>query len=760
MEDRDSLTPMGGSQRWVQQAEMAWAGLAFNEPGLSGARIEPIKESARITPEQEIAFYTDWQTRDSELGLALIDAQKFDLLKTTSTLRNGLQRRLRAASVARTRYQALEMINAGEPNPALRYSEKIFQDIQAEVTRLAAEVTYLQAFSTRIDSLHQLVTLLLNTPSGSASPELEQCLRLLGQSWRGLMRIKAFSERVPKSNQRLPALTVFQPDYMNFSGYIISVAGIKESLIITAETAAYLLSQLETIARLAEAVENQSADRTKTLDSWFPSLTLVRAIVEFFYFCNFELPFAYAELVLDGTVSDKVWTYNDQWIGAKEDVTSVRHLKRMSMEVAILLTKHEQLLKCCIDAELTELLSREIQPLSQHTTPTRMLYQPYWSVGLANFEFAESEQRVRFHTAPEIIGGLVENLLTDQPQLARLANSQLGGALDTLLGLALLDERAFIASKLELETRTRYELMARFWRSIGRRRAIVMLGNGYVQAISEALEVLGQPGPEHPTFLTIHFGDLPSNATNRSLSSSLDPFSSLVLADQLRLIELLNLTWNLGEKFFAQLAHTDVVDELSQVITALPAMAAQFENELRVRLNESWLVSLDRVWTLLRSSAPVLWDFWSKIKGEENWQLPILSAPTADAIGLMLRLFGDSLRLLMLVEMSSAMMITRLRYNSEPISQLFYRTMLPFQANDPDHTSILTQVVDYYFDAEIRFDTALAFASAFRQHLEHILADLKMLGAPEEHYTLFVSVICQLEQNYNLVQKAALTHNS
>src|SRR5205085_1352323 len=104
-------------QKWTGRAELAWANLAFAEPVTNSVRIDPIRGGTRLEPEQEVAIYSDWLTRDSELGLLLIEKRKFDLLVTTSMLRSGLERRLRSASVARTRYQALETINAGEPNP-------------------------------------------------------------------------------------------------------------------------------------------------------------------------------------------------------------------------------------------------------------------------------------------------------------------------------------------------------------------------------------------------------------------------------------------------------------------------------------------------------------------------------------------------------------------------------------------------------------------------------------------------------------------
>jgi hypothetical protein len=730
-------------QGWAGKAELAWAALAFAEPIMKGPRIEPLKIGGRIEPEQEITLYSDWQTRDSELGLGLIDRRKFELLMTTVMLRNGLERRLRAASVVRTRYQALKTINAGEPNPALRYPEKVFSDLQVESSKLTAEVTYLHGFSTRVESLHRLLTQLLNAPEGNLSPELEQILRLLGQSWRGSMRIKAWNERVPKGARTRPALTVFQPDYMNFSGYIVSVTSIDGSIILSEDTVGYLIGLLEVISNLARETERYLSDRASAqnaADTWYPINTMLRSIVEFFYFCNFELPYAYGHLVLDGVASDKIWTYRDRWVAGRGDETSMNRLKRMSGEIVSLLIKQDRLLKCETEAELTELLKVDALPMGN--APVRMLYQPYRAVGLANFEFTENEQRVRFYTPVDPIGDLISSLLIDQPHLANLASSQLGGPLETLLGLALLDERAF-SSPVQLDTRIRYEQLARFWRSVGRRRAIIMLGERYIQSVSEALSSLGQPGPEHPTFLTVRFGT-PAPETQ------FDPFSALVLADQVRLIELLNITWSFGEKFFERLRVAEETGNLKDAINSLPSLAAAFEGELRLRLNESWLISLDRIWALLRSSAPVLWDFWGKLKNEENWTEPIMSAPAPEAAGLMLRLFGDSLRLITLIELSGTMMLTRLRYSSEQGERALYCRALPYQAADPERASAISQVVDYYFDAEFHFDPALAFASAFYKYLVQMLEDLKTFGADEKQCALFASAISQLDQSYGL----------
>jgi hypothetical protein len=730
-------------QKWIERTELAWAALAFAEPTMKGQRIEPLKIGKVFDPDQEITLYTDWQSRDTELGYALIDRRKFELLMTTVMLRNGLERRLRAASVIRTRYQALKTINAGEPNALLRYPEKIFNDLLSESARLTSEVTYLHGFSTRVESLHKLLTQLLNTPEGNLSSELEQMLRLLGQSWRGLMRIRAWTERVPKVNRTRSTLTLFQPDYMNFSGYIVSISGIDGSIILSEDTVGYLLNMLEMISNLARETERYLSDRENAqnaLDTWYPMLTLLRAIVEFFYFCNFELPYAYGHLVLDGVASDKVWTYRDHWVAGRGDETLMHRLKRMSSEIVSLIVDQEKLLKCETEAELSELL--KIQALPAGTMPVRMLYQPYRSAGLASFELTENEQRVRFNTPFEPIGDLVSSLLIDQPHLSNIASSRLGGPLETLLGLALFDERAF-GSMIQLDTRVRYEQLSRFWRSVGRRRAIIMLGENYIQAISQALSTLGQPGPDHPTFLTIRFGS-PSSETQ------FDPFSSLVLADQVRLIELLNLTWSFGEKYLETLSQAFEEGDLTPAIDKLPFLASGFEGELRLRLNENWLISLDRVWTLLRSSAPVLWDFWGKLKSEENWKGPLLSAPAPEAACLMLRLFGDCMRLIMLVELSGTMMLTRLRYSSEQGARGLYCRALPFQASDPERVSGISQVVDYYFDADFHFDPALAFAAAFYQYLNQMLADLKEFGADEKQCALFDAAIRQLDQSYGL----------
>lgn len=752
---------IGQQDSWSGRAELAWAGLAFAEPQPGSTLIAPVRGGEKLEPEAEYAFYADFQTRDSELGLALIDERKFELIKTTSMVRAALAKRVRAASMARTRYQALESINAGEPNPALRYPEKVFTELQAELNRLTMELVYLQAFGARIDSLHTLLTRLLNEPEGGASPEMEQTLRLLGQSWRGQMRIRAWSDRIPMNARRRPALTAFQPDYMNFAGYIVAVPGNDESLIITSETGAYLVYLLEVIVHLARETERFLSDKSRAKDTWYPMLTLVRAVIEFFYYCNFELPYAYGNHVLDGAVSDKVWTYQGQWIASGDDPQSVRRLKRMGAEVTSLLIKHDRLLQCQTEEELAELLKSEARPLNAGV-PSRMLYQPYWSVGLAGFEFSQGEQRVHFHTLPETIGGLIASLIVDQEQLECLASSRMGGPLETILGLALLDERAFPSASMQLETRTRYELLARFWRSVGRRRAIIMMGDYYVQQVSEALSVLGQPGPEHPTFLTVRFssmhGTLPSAASGRSeagpvQADSIDPFAALVMADQIRIVELLNLTWSFSEQFLDNLTQATARGGLPQVIRDLPATTTGFVNDLKLRINESWLISLDPLWTLVRNSAPVLWDFWSKVKHDEDWQRPLRSAAPPDAAGLMLRLLADNVRLLVLVELSGTMMLAKLRFNSEQAATALYRAAAPYQAADPEHITGIAQMVDYYFD-DTRFDIALAFVSAFRQHMAMISDDLRRLDADENTLAVFQGVVAQLDRNYSMSGRA------
>lgn len=727
--------------------QLEWANRVFAEPiqAVSLLNLTAL-EADKIDLPTEASLYTQLQNRDSEIGVMLLEIRKNELRQSIQTIREGTIKRDRDYSVSRNRLEALEKINSSEPNPQLRYPEQTFADIKSQMATFKREIAYLQQWYPPIAALEH--TLKAFDDSGRASKANEQLVRLVGQGFRAQARLRAFVGHFREgSKNRLPNLKLHSHG-QDFSGYLLSIGKDSPPIAIEAQTAAYLRHFLEVINLLAELCQEFLKNCISIpAGHWKPLLTLVRAIIEFFYICNFELPYFYTNLTVDLQDTTKIWyfdTTDNTWKSVSEDTNSNKYLKRISAETSLLLANNSALLKCRTTDELNRFL--KLAAPTQAQQPNNVSSYPYHSCGLAEFD-ENPNHKLKVTTAFNAIGVVLEQLL-DGVNCPRLTKSPLGSPLATLVGMAELNPQAFglASDSAVLKDSERFRLLSDFWKLTGRWRAISMLGEDYAKKVTRGMEAIGQPGPEHPTFLSVVLKPTMVKHAVDEGEELIDPFTALMLADQVRLLEMLNITWTIAEDFLSKLKDVHSLGKLKRIIESLPHLGEEAASSLQKRFNPKWLEATNWIWSVLRSCAPSVWDFWAKLNQENLWD-DFANAPTMQAFTKLLRLFCETARLVVLIEASGSAIAERLQFSAEGAGQTILSAVQSYLEGSTMPVP-LVEVINYYYNPEIRFDSNQAFTGSFRLYLKQLEVDLKSIKASEAHIKGVSAILRQLDILY------------
>lgn len=728
--------------------QLEWANRVFAEPIQAASLLNlAALELPQIDVPTEASLYTQLQNRDSEIGVMLLEIRRNDLREALQTMREALLKRERDFSVSRNRLEALEKINASEPNPQLRYPQQAFDDIKAQMASNKREMIYLQQWGPSLNALDNTLKA-FDENNNRSSKASEQLVRLIGQGFRGQARLRAFAGHFrDASKNRLPSLKHYSHG-KDFNGYLLSTGENQAPIAIDARTAAYLRHLLEVINLYSElSTEFLRSCTSIPTGHWKPLLLLVRAIVEFFYICNFELPHFYVNLAVDAQDPNKIWYFDqteNQWKETKDDPNSKKYLKRLGAETALLLADNSALLKCRTSDELNRFLKTAAPPKSEPVESITLC--PYRACGLA--EYDENNQKLKVNTAFNLIGEILEQLVADMPSCSHIAKSPLGNCLNTLIGMAELDPRAFDLdpSLAVLRDSEKFRLLSDFWKLIGRWRAIAMLGEDYAKKVTKGMEAIGQPGPEHPTFLSVVLKPTMVRMAVDEGDELIDPFSALMLADQVRLLEMLNITWTIAEDFLDKLKDVHSLGKLKRIVEGLPQLGATAQSSLQKRFNPKWMSASSWIWSLLRSCAPSLWDFWSKVNNTQFWE-EYSNAPTMQAFTKLLRLFCEIGRLVLLIEASGSAIAERLQFTVEKASQDILSGVQGYLEGNTMPVP-LAEVINYYYDPEVKFDTSLAFITGFRNYLKQLALDLKAINASETHTKGLTAIQRQLDLLY------------
>lgn len=737
--DLDNVKPGGDDS--VKQ--LAWAQRVFAEPVLTATKLNLIIPTGnKIDNDSETALYVNLQSRDSELGVQLIDARKLALREAVQSFRQAITKRERDLSVGRTRIEALEKINASEPNPQLRYGTHVFDEILVQIDTDNRELNYLRRWVTSFDALEAILQTFDDNNRVRVS---EQLTRMVSQSFRADMRQRAFAQNFPNAvKARLPKLEPYAQNN-SFNGLLLPLTAGTIPIAIDLRTAAYLRHFLEAISQLAaQATEQLRTGKPTAENEWFPLLSLLRAIVEFFFICNFEMPFIYTHVAVDAEDTAQIWSFDQasaSWQPTTDDVNTNRYLKRISSEVARLFADNSELVNARTRDELNRFLKLAV-PATNKPQEMPPLY-PYTSCGLAEFDLNAANQKIKLQNAFTSIGTIIENIIADQPSCQRIASSPLGGPLQTLLGMAEFDARAFGLTEAQtLKDKDRFQMLANFWSRMGRWRAIAMLGEDYAKKVTKGMESLGQPGPEHPTFLSIVLKPTITSIAMAKGVEMTDPFSSLVIADQIRLIEMINGTWVVANDFLNRFKDVHSQGKLKRILENVPQFTQESCAELQKRFNTKWIGATNWIWSLLRNTTPNLWEFWSRLGNDNLWEIYIKQQPLAGLSGI-IKLWCETARLILLIETSGSGITEKLSTNAEMVSQTILDSVQSYlQGNTMP--AVLSDTINYYYDPEVRLDSWRAFTTSFHTHLRQMESDLRAMNAGEKHLAGVRALVEQL----------------
>lgn len=765
------LNQTGADHMRERQREklLGWAERVFAEPKPDGNGINPrLYELGYVSSEQETVLYKDLHSRDSEVGLGLLDWRKAELIDSIAYLKASIKKREHAAALARSRREALERL-ASSAQVAEGYYTQPLAELDGEMARIEMELTFLRAHGSKIDALERLIKLVGSESNLRVTRSSEQILRLFSQSWRGLVKIKSWLNHFEES-AHMPALQPYkQPGEP--AGYLLPLGDTMRAVAISRETAGYLLHMLVAINGLAESYREQvMAGSTLETSEWQTSHMLLRAIIELFYFCNFEMPFSYIDLAVDPEDPSQLWVYDYEagsWLVMNEDTNSSRTLKRVGAEAAQLLINGSALLKCRRDDDLSAIIEEAAPQLSSPGEAHN--YRLFMCSGLSEFDLDPASQRIKFRMAFSSMRQLLQAISVGQPSLTLVTNSLLGGPLETILGMALLDSRAFSFpdGMRGQDPIARFQSLSFFWRTLGRRRAIAMLGEDYVKQVTNGLQSLGEQGPDHPTFLTMRAGTVfglgaakqtggagtvaPSVAApveSAPAVQAISPFMSLGLSDQIRLLDLTVMTWKMAEELLEKLREVHSQGKLKRILEGLPALVSGKKEDIQIRFNTKWLMANNWYWTFLRNCTPVAWDFWTKLSSNEDWDAMLLKLPPYQALGLLLRLFCDVIRMLLIIELSGAEVAESLPVESESAGQAVITGLEGFFAEGERLPPHVAETINFYYDPEVRFDSWLAFTSSYRRFLAELGRDLKLLNVDAELPASIEALIAQIEILY------------
>lgn len=737
-QNEENKTNESSLRRWIEKV--------FSDPTVLAQRIPAeLFNAEHLTPQQEAALYLDWQTRDTEIGYRLIDRRREDLARSSESFRNILAKKRKAVTFTRTRLEALQKINATELNPSLKHPQHIFAQLETEVRTAQEELQTLRYHLASIEALNIFLKPVIGTTNGESQFLSEQRMRLLGHAWRGWMRIQAFKHNLPNYQFPLPE----NPDLPAplLSGFTVVVADnianpLATDLLINQETARYLHHSLQIIKSLSEEATIYFLGKEQKTDTnpWPSLMLLMRAIVELFYFCWFEIPLMSNSLIVDIDEPSKFWCYQteqQQWQPVNLE-TSDRRIKREAATLAHFIVTNTSLLNWQTPENIN--VSTLVTEQSQRGL------QPYRSVGLACLELNPTTYTHKFLSGYKLTGQILEQIVKADESLAVTFNSASGGVLETLTGMASLDSLAFINATTPMLEAEQTRHLAHFWRAMGKRRPSLLLGERYAKTLHSKFQEIGEPAPEKASQLSIQLSTMLSRTATmlgeKPKPGFQDLLAKLGIADQIRFVELVNSTWKFIQEVTTSINSLEIGMALPTIINSLPERVAQHEEAIGKRFLSKWATTQQPIWQVLTASVPMAWDFWTKLAANQPWAASLTQLYPDDAIVTLLSLCADATRLLVMLESTSPISTERLTIDAESAGGLVLAAFQRHQSNPA-----VVELIRYYYDTEIPHDGWVAFTNGLKLYLQQLQGDLKKFGANEQE-SIIANILKQLEINY------------
>ncbi|MEW6730817.1 MAG: hypothetical protein AB1489_05745 [Acidobacteriota bacterium] len=737
---------------------LEWANAVYGDP-LTLTHILPaqLNLTGTFSAEHEVALYLDWQTRDTEIGYKLLESQRERLIAAVAAYGTAMMERRRSMALTKVRLDSLEQINVAEPNPSLRYAPKVIKAVRREYNKVLREVQYLKRFFLSMDALDQLLGATVSTGQPWTGDWSEQRFRLLGQAGRGQLRVVGFRQRFSWAHYTLPeTVTIGTMMGVLIGQAAVSPGGATADILIDPEVGQYLLHCLETINLLATVIERelQTPVRLAYSDTGWPSIMiLLRAIVELFQYCNFEMMHVSSHLLIDPDAPNKLLVFRtdrQQWQTVDEQPGD--RLRREAAAAARLLCLPPTLLACQQLEDIDRMLKRSKELPRVNAAK---YFEAYLSAGLAQLEVGDASSN-KYHVAHNFVGRVLTRVIEQSPTLQQRLHSELGGPLETLTAMALLDSRLLRGSNGQvLPESDRLHWLARFWKTMGKRRQSSLLGRQYHKEIDAIMEQLGESAPERSGHLSMVLTTMLTRTGGRFLSDTdigkeeiTDLLAGLVLTDQVRIVGLLNVTWDFASQLLSPLQTALDPQDFEAVLNSLHTTVIDREGEIALCFNPKWIQAHTAIWRLLRTVAPHGWHFWTLLIDKAGWSKVAQQTSPEDALGLLLRAFGDVVRLKLLFEVCSPRTIEHMQVEAEVAARLLLGVLSRALMLGGMISDTVAETFSYYYDQSMLHDAGLAFAGSFISYLSAMEADLEKNDKNHPLHSLLTAVIEFLEVHF------------
>jgi hypothetical protein len=740
-------------------SEELWAQLVFIDPISIVPKLSAASSYGDSLSGKELtALYADWQTRESEIGYALVERRKQELSVSLESYRSSLDRRQRTISSARARLQTIQRINATEPDETLRYPREIIEVLEEKIQTSEIENQYLRLYMSRMAALSSVLQTMGAT---GRSDVVEQYCRLIGQTWRGQMKLKAFQKKFPGAVPKQQPLEGIQAI---IAGEIIqhsaSESPMNTDIVLSHVTVAYLIHLLKTITILADqarSIFDPSKQAAQLNGEWPPIMVLLSAIVEMFYYCSFEMAYSSYGRVVEQVSGYRVWDFNPEkkdWEQFTEK--TIDQLRRQATETSMLLVEYPPFLRCTNAEDVTNACQTaltRVQPaaLSQ-------AYGPYQFTGLAKMEQRSDSRNFKFHNAGMLTSMVLDHIVSLDPQLKAVFYSPAGGPMKTLVSMANLEMQGFgLAAGEEWLVRSEVlRVLSNFWKRMGKKRPVALLGDAYAKNIYAGMASIGESAPEFSSLLSIHLTNVFGTNLFGANKGPTDLLMVLMLADQIRLVDLLDLSRSYMQAVISDLQAVKTLPEIGELIKKGGSFS-HYEQEIGKRFNQKWLAAKQPIWTILRSTAPHAWGFWAKLATGDTVAQLLGGVDPGQALGFLFLPLADIVRLMLLFETSSPVLAERQKVDSETAARELLSGFAIFRNWPSPLGPIIEEHISYYFDPAIQHDAWLSFTESLKEHISQISVDLQARQANPGIIDMISTMIMRLNANYPSPQRPAVT---
>src|SRR5262249_25513959 len=288
-----------------------------------------------------------------------------------------------------------------------------------------------------------------------------------------------------------------------------------------------------------------------------------------------------------------------------------------------------------------------------------------------------------------------------------------GGPLQTLVGMVNLEAKAFgLDGGEELLSRPMaLKVLANFWKRMGKKRPVALLGDAYAKAIYKGLAGIGETAPEFSSLLSVHLTNVFGGTLIGTGKEPVDLLTVLMLADQIRLVDLLDLSLTYMQTVIEDLQRVRSLSDIGALIEH-GGNFARYEADIAKRFNQKWLTAKQPLWTILRGAAPHAWGFWAKLSAGNSVSQLLGNVDPGQALGFLLLPLADVVRLMLLFETSSPVLSERQRVDAETAARDLLAGFVAFCDWPSPFGTIIQEHLSYYFDWTIQHDSWLAFTES------------------------------------------------